>query len=74
MWGCAGKCYPVGLARDGPSYAKATDGGSIAMSRLDEEKPPFFGTWARLYAAVVGYLFFLILLFYAFTRAYQFPP
>ena len=50
------------------------DGGSIAMSRLDEEKPPFLGTWARLYAAVVGYLFFLILLFYAFTRAYQFPP
>jgi len=43
------------------------------MARLDEDKPPFLGTWKRLYAAVVGYLFFLILLFYAFTRAYQFP-
>lgn len=43
------------------------------MAKLDEEKPPFLKTWERLYAAIVGYLFFLILLFYLFTRVYQFP-
>jgi hypothetical protein len=41
---------------------------------LSGDKPPFFDTWPRLYAFVAGYLFFLIALFYAFTRAYQFPP
>ena len=40
----------------------------------EDDKPPFLRTWRRLYAAVIGYLFLLILLFYAFTRAYQFPP
>lgn len=48
-------------------------GGLVLMTKLDEDKPPFLGTWERLYAAVVGFLFFLILLFYAFTRAYRFP-
>lgn len=37
----------------------------------DEEKPPFCGTWPRLYAAVAGYLALLITLFYLFTRAYR---
>ena len=44
------------------------------MGKLDGDKPPFFDTWGRLYAAVAGWLFFLIALFYAFTRAYQFSP
>ena len=38
-----------------------------AMSYGDEEPAPIFGSWGRLYAAIVGYLFLLILLFYAFT-------
>lgn len=38
-----------------------------------EERPPFGGSWRRIYLAVVVYLFFLIALFYAFTRAYRFP-
>jgi hypothetical protein len=33
--------------------------------------PPFFGTWPRLYAAIVVYLFCVIALFYAFTRAFN---
>lgn len=37
------------------------------------DRPPLFRTWKRLYFAVVGYLFLLILLFYAFTRAFQYP-
>ncbi len=40
----------------------------------EDEKPPLFATWRRLYLAVIGYLCLLILLFYTFTRAYQFPP
>jgi len=42
-------------------------------AELDDEKPPFFSTWSRLYAAIVAYLAFLILLFYLFTRAYHLP-
>ena len=40
---------------------------------FDEEKPPFFITWSRLYAAIVAYLAFLILLFYLFTMTYHLP-
>ena len=39
----------------------------------EDEKPPFFATWRRLYLAVIAYLGLLILLFYTFTKAYQFP-
>ncbi len=40
---------------------------------LEEEKPPLFRTWRRLYLAVLGYLCVLIILFYAFTQAFNFP-
>lgn len=40
----------------------------------EEDRPPIFRTWRRLYAVVVAYLALLILLFYAFTKAYQLPP
>jgi hypothetical protein len=36
-----------------------------------EEKPPFGGSWRVLYAIVIGNLALLILLFYAFTRAFS---
>jgi hypothetical protein len=36
-----------------------------------DEPPPFLGTWARVYRAVVIYLVLLILAFYVFTRIYQ---
>ena len=41
---------------------------------LHDDRPPFLDTWGQLYAAIVGYLFVLIGLFYAFTRAYQISP
>jgi hypothetical protein len=37
------------------------------------EHPPILRTWKRLYTAVIIYIFVLIALFYAFTRAYRFP-
>jgi hypothetical protein len=40
----------------------------------EEEIAPVFGTWKRLYAAVVAYLFLLILLFYWFTVTFNHPP
>ena len=40
---------------------------------LEDEKPPLFSTWRRLYLAVLGYLCVLIFLFYAFTQAFNFP-
>jgi hypothetical protein len=36
-----------------------------------DEPPPFLGTWARVYQAVLVYLALLILAFYVFTRIYQ---
>ena len=39
----------------------------------EEEKPPFFKTWRRLYLAVVVYLVFLILAFYIFTKVFSLP-
>ena len=36
-----------------------------------EEQPPFGGSWRVLYAIVIGHLALLILLFYAFTRAFS---
>ena len=36
-----------------------------------EEPPPFLGTWPRVYAAVIGWLATLILLFYVFARAFN---
>ena len=36
-----------------------------------EEEPPFGGSWRVLYAIVIGNLVLLILLFYAFTRAFS---
>lgn len=35
-----------------------------------EEPPPFGGSWARLYALVLGNLVLLIVLFYVFTKAF----
>ena len=36
-----------------------------------EEPPPFGGSWRVLYAIVIANLAVLILLFYAFTRAFS---
>jgi hypothetical protein len=38
---------------------------------VPDEKPPFFGTWGRLYAAVLFYLVVVIAACYLFTRAYR---
>ena len=39
-------------------------------SAPEDEPPPFGGSWARLYAVVLGNLALLILLFYFFTKAF----
>ena len=36
-----------------------------------DEQPPFGRSWRVLYAIVIGNLAFLIILFYAFTRAFS---
>ena len=36
---------------------------------MNEDRPPFLGSWARIYAAVVIYLAVLIGLFDWFTRS-----
>ena len=43
------------------------------MPHPDDEPPPILGAWPRLYAAIVGYLILLILLFYAFTETFRGP-
>jgi len=36
----------------------------------DSERPPFLGSWRRVYTFVLIYLACLILAFYAFTRIF----
>lgn len=48
-----------------PEAAPAED-----ASRQKEEPPPIGGSWRRLYAAVLGWLALLILLFYLFSRRF----
>lgn len=38
---------------------------------VPDEPPPFFGTWKRIYIAVLIYLAGVIGAFYLFTRAYR---
>jgi len=38
---------------------------------IEEGKPPFFSSWSRMYAFVMGTLAVLILLFYLFTEHYK---
>jgi hypothetical protein len=43
----------------------------LQSPEVSEEAPPFLRTWNRVYAAVLIYLFLLILLLYAVTRIFQ---
>ena len=51
--------------------------GSLMPNNPDQEKqitrdePPWFRTWTAVYAVVLGFLGFLILLFHLFTRHYR---
>jgi hypothetical protein len=36
-----------------------------------DEPPPFLGSWGRLYAAVLGWLALLVVLFYLITLAFS---
>ncbi len=38
---------------------------------LEDEPPPFGGSWAKLYALVLINLSVLIVLFYIFTKAFE---
>jgi hypothetical protein len=38
---------------------------------VPDEKPPFLGTWRRVYVAVLIYLAVIIAASYLFTRAYR---
>jgi hypothetical protein len=39
--------------------------------RIADDTPPLLGSWGRVYAAVLGLLGFLVLLFHLFTRHYR---
>ena len=41
------------------------------VDRPDDESPPFFRTWARLYSAVIVYSAALILALYWITRTFN---
>jgi len=38
---------------------------------MEPEEPPILGSWARMYAAVAGFLLLLIVLFDVFTRSFN---
>lgn len=41
------------------------------MREVPDEKPPFLGTWRRVYIAVLIYLGAIVAASYLFTRAYR---
>jgi hypothetical protein len=43
---------------------------TVPERHVDEQPPPFLGTWKRVYIAVLLYLAVLITLFYAFSVAF----
>lgn len=36
-----------------------------------QELPPFVKSWQQFYRLLIGWLFFLILIFYAFTKYFE---
>lgn len=59
---------PPSLSR--PHSAAAT-GGTPAGTPGGDELPPIFGSWGRLYAAVLIYLALLIVTFHLFSAWYS---
>ena len=45
--------------------------GLLENQAVPDEPPPFLQTWNRVYAAVLTYLFLLIVLLYVITRMFQ---
>ena len=43
----------------------------LPSETYDSEPPPILGRWRNVYIAVMGWLAFLILVFYAFTRYFE---
>jgi len=41
------------------------------LREAPDEKPPFLGTWPRVYTAILIYLVAVIAAAYVFTRAYR---
>jgi len=41
----------------------------VTPSRVEDEPPPFFGSWNRIYAAILVYVLVLVLLLYWMTVA-----
>lgn len=41
---------------------------------IEDESPPFLGTWPSVYRFALGYLAVVIFLFWLFTRHYAPPP
>jgi len=44
--------------------------GAAHDADMPDERPPFFGTWPRVYAAVLAWVAVLIFLFWLFSRAF----
>jgi hypothetical protein len=53
------------------SLSGDTRGPSRSGRPDDDEPPPFLGSWNRLYAAVLGFLALLVVLFYIITVSFS---
>jgi hypothetical protein len=42
-----------------------------AADHTGQELPPFVKTWKQFYRLLIGWLVFLILIFYAFTKYFE---
>lgn len=42
-----------------------------AADHNEQELPPFVKTWKQFYRLLIGWLVFLVLMFYAFTKYFE---
>ncbi len=61
----------MGSPSDEPRGFLSEPGARSPEPGFSDDPPPFGRSWGALYAAVAGTLAALIVLFYAFTRAFQ---
>ncbi|WP_169304457.1 hypothetical protein [Pedobacter frigoris] len=45
--------------------------GKPLQDTEEQDLPPFVKTWKQFYRLLIGWLVFLILVFYAFTRYFE---
>lgn len=61
----------MGTDRESTEQEKAYAAYDRKSVEKDVDPPPFFKSWGRLYAFVIGFFVLLVILFYLFTKWFE---